>query len=456
MHRSQSHIVALAALLALSATPLARAASLVDVYEAARNHDPVVAGARAGLDVNRQTVPQARAAFLPSINASTSTGRSDFKSGGADTVESNTDSWNVGLQQSIVNVESWFNYRSAQTSVRGAEFQFGATEQQLISRTIQAYLNVLRADALLESARAQEAAVKRQLEQVQQRFDVGLVAITDVLEAQAVFDDAVVQRIQAVGDHDIRFEDLRTLTGQPYVAIDSLSEKLPIKNPEPNSAEEWVAIALETNLNIKIAESNLQAAEQSYRARRSAHLPTLSGSISTGHSETDRPNIRDVGVSESDTTNYALTLSVPIFQGGRTHSQAVQARAQAEQSRQQLLDQRQTISRDTRNLLRSVSTDVARVNARLKAIQSAQSALDATKTGYEVGTRNIVDVLQAQNRLYSSQFDYADSRYNYIIDLMLLKQAAGSLADEDLGDLNGFVDPNDPVTRLNSLRARGG
>jgi outer membrane protein len=160
--------------------------------------------------------------------------------------------------------------------------------------------------------------------------------------------------------------------------------------------------------------------------------------------------------SKTDQDTYALSITLPIYQGGLTSARAREARSLAEQARQLLLDRQLTVSRDTRNLFRSVATDVIRVGARLKAIASSESALEATETGYEVGTRNIVDVLQAQNRLYSSQFDYADSRYNYVIDLMLLKQAAGTLADEDLGDLNGFADPNDPVTRLTSLRSRGG
>ena len=147
-------------------------------------------------------------------------------------------------------------------------------------------------------------------------------------------------------------------------------------------------------------------------------------------------------------------MTLPIYQGGLTSSRAKEARALADQSRQQLVDRQLTVSRDTRNLFRAVQTDVVRVRARLKAIASSASALEATETGYEVGTRNIVDVLQAQQRLYSSQFDYADSRYNYVIDLMLLKQTSGTLTEEDVDDLNGYMDSDNPVTRLNSLRAR--
>ena len=161
-----------------------------------------------------------------------------------------------------------------------------------------------------------------------------------------------------------------------------------------------------------------------------------------------------VSGSKIDQDIYAVSINMPIYQGGFTSSRAREARSLAEQSRQLLLDQQLTVSRDTRNLFRAVATDVVRVKARLKAIASSESALEATETGYEVGTRNIVDVLQAQNRLYSSQFDYADSRYNYVTNFMLLKQTTGTLADADLQDLNKHADPNDTVEQLNSLRSR--
>ena len=140
-------------------------------------------------------------------------------------------------------------------------------------------------------------------------------------------------------------------------------------------------------------------------------------------------------------------MNLPIYQGGFTHSRRKEARALADQARDELLNQQLTVTRDARSLFQTVATDVVRVGARLKAIASSQSALEATETGYEVGTRNIVDVLQAQQRLYASQFDYADSRYNYVIDLMALKQVAGALVEEDVAELNQFADSSNPVLR---------
>ncbi|MCZ6618659.1 MAG: TolC family outer membrane protein, partial [Gammaproteobacteria bacterium] len=405
-------------LLLLTSTGTTWATNISDAYQDAINHDPVLGAAEAGLNATRQIVPQSRSALLPNVVAAGNTAwneRNFLLPKGVPDQNNNTHSWQVQLRQPVFDLEAWFNYRSAKSSVEGAEWSFAATEQDLIVRIVVAYLNVLRAEDLLESTESAEAAVKRQLEQVQQRFDVGLVAITDVLEARAVFDSTVVVRVQAAGDHDIFFETLRTLTGEPYGSIDRVLESLPIVNPSPGSDDEWVNTALATNLTILAATSQLQAAQNTLRARRSGYLPTIDATVNYGHSVSGGSSFggTSFGASKTDSDSYALSLTLPIYQGGLTSSRAKEARALADQSRQQLVDRQLTVSRDTRNLFRAVQTDVVRVRARLKAIASSASALDATETGYEVGTRNIVDVLQAQQRLYSSQFDYADSRYNY-------------------------------------------
>lgn len=459
-------------LLTLPLTQSANATDLADAYADAKANDPVLGAARAGLAATQQRVPQARSALLPNINlgGSSSWNERSFLSPAVNFTtgepirdpvtgrplrtpdqDFNEHQWQAQLRQPILDLESWYDYRSSKKGVESAEWDFASTEQQLIVRTVGAYLNVLRQEDLLDATEAAEAAVKRQLEQVQQRFDVGLVAITDVLEAQAAYDNAVVVRVQAAGDHEIFFETLRTLTGQPYTSVDRIAETLPVVDPSPSNEEEWVNTALATNLTIRSANALLASAERTLRARRSGHLPTIDATVSKSHFVTGGAAFLG---SKIDQEVYAVSINLPIYQGGFTSSRAREASALAEQSRQLLLDRQLTISRDTRNLFRAVATDVVRVKARLNSIASSESALEATETGYEVGTRNIVDVLDAQNRLYASQFDYADSRYNYIRNLMLLKQAAGTLEGEDLQDLNRFTDPNDPVEQLTNLRTR--
>jgi outer membrane protein len=446
-------LLSLTSLLIVSAESL-HAADLQDIYDSALKNDAVLGAAEAGYRARQEQIPQARSALLPNVGVGgTSTWNERQSSGQIPDQDFNEHGWQAGLRQPLMDFESFYNWRSAKYSVEAAEYEYLATEQALIVRVAQAYLNVLRAEALLEASVAQEAAVQRQLEQVQQRFDVGLVAITDVLEAQAAYDGAVVTRVQAAGDHDIFFETLNALTGEAYNEVDSLSETLPIVNPEPSNEEEWVDTALATNLNIKSIQSQLESTTRTLKARRSGHLPTIDASVNYNHFVTG--GLSFIG-GKTDSTSYGVSISLPIYQGGFTHSRAKEASALVDQSKQLLEDQVRTVRRDTRNLFRAVATDVVRVGARLKAIASTESALEATETGYEVGTRNIVDVLRAQQLLYSSQFDYADSRYNYVIDLLVLKQTTGTLNLDDLMELNTFTDPNTPVVRLASLRARSG
>lgn len=438
-----------------------QATNLLEVYNASYDNDPVLGAARAGYAATQQAVPQARARLLPNLNVNANTTYTERKFPGAVILDSNGNDqaipeqkfndhgWNAQLRQPVLDMNAWFTVGSARSSVRAAGFSLDATEQELIVRVVRAYLNVLRAQDLLDTTMAEETAVKRQLEQVQQRFDVGLVAITDVLESQAAYDSAVVRRIQANGDQNIFFETLRTLSGEGYDALARLSAKLPIVNPNPLDEQEWVASALGQNLGIRAAQQQLTAARRTLRARRSGHYPTIDATVTQVHSVTGSPNF--FSADTTDQTVYGLQFNLPLYSGGMVRARAKEAQALHSQAQELLLNQQRTVTRDTRNLYQAVATDVVRVRARLKAIKSSQSALDATETGYEVGTRNIVDVLQAQQRLFASQFDYADSRYNYVIDLMGLKQVAGVLIKADLAELNTFVDPKDQVIRLVSL-----
>ena len=436
---------------------------LADVYADAKIGDPVSGAAQANFRAIKENIPQTRSRMLPSINAGVSTTKSEIDFPGATDANPfsptfgqsipgesyNENGWNASLRQSIINVSNWASLKSAQSSVKAAEYDLKQTEQELIIRVVRAYMNVLRAQDYLDTSNAEVTAVNRQLEQVQQRFDVGLVAITDVLESQAAYDSALVRKIQADGDQGIFFQTLSTLTGITYEKLNRVSETLPIINPNPFQEAVWVKTAQEENLGILSAAEQLNSARKNMRAKRSERLPTVEGIVNKSHNVSGGRNF--FGSDTTDFTSFGLQLSLPIYNGGITRSRVKQAAAQADQANELLNNQRLTVIRDTRNLYRAVATDVVRVRARLKAIKSSTSALEAVETGYEVGTRNVVDVLQAQQRLFSSQFDYADSRYNYIINLMALKQAAGTLEEMDLMELNKFTDPSDQVIRHISL-----
>ena len=441
-------------------------ANLSEVYAQAVANDPVLAAARAMHQARQQGVPMARAGLLPSVGANASASRTTVTTDGTDLNPNSADfgspfpdreveqrRWGAGVNQTVLDMSSWFNYRSAISRAKEADWDLEAATQGLITRVAAAYLNVLRGEAALESVVASEEAVKRQLEQVQQRFDVGLVAITDVLEAKAAYDNEVVARIQAEGNHDIFFEGLRTLTANPVTEVDRLNDALPIVDPVPADENEWVNTALAGNYSVHAAREALKAAERDLRAQLSAHLPVVTASANYGASNGSQAfGSFVIPAQASANISYSLSVNMPIYQG-RTHAGVRQARHSLDQARQQLIGQELTVSRDVRNLYRAVVTEVVRVAARAEAIKSARSALEATQTGYEVGTRNIVDVLLAQRRLFSSQYDYATSRYDYVINLLQLKETAGVLASADIDELSQFTDAADPI-RPFSIRTR--
>ena len=457
----------LIAVILLTLVPLTQGASLEDVYRSAKDNDPVLGAADAGRLARKQSVVQSRASLLPTVSASGS--KSEQTRAYGSRLDMNPASptfgqtyqpededfeghnWSVDLQQPIINVANWFNWRSAKALSLQADSDYQTTQLALYTRVADAYLNVLRAQARLDSTLASEEAVKRQLEQTQQRFDVGLVAITDVLEATAAYDNAVVNRIQFTGDQGIYFESLTTITGISFDTIDRISTRLPIVNPDPRDENEWTNVALTSNPQLQSARDALRSAESSLRARLSGHLPTVS--FRAGYNESFSGGLSFYGNRTSGNT-YSLSASMPIFQGGAVHSRFTEQRHRVQESKERLRERELTTVRDTRNFFRAVMTDVARVEARVKAIKSRESALEAVRTGYEVGTRNIVELLQAQQNLFSSQYDYADSRYNYILDLLRLKQTTGVLSEDDILEISSYTDTSNPVRKLTTLSGR--
>lgn len=438
------------------------AVDLEQAYRDALENDPVLAGAIAANKISGENLWSGVSVLLPSLSANVNRGESDFerKRGTGDSeigdfiVEGKSEnaSWSVSINQALFNAQAIFQFFALRDQIKAADWDLVATEQALVLRVAQAYLDVLQAQDSLESSVAAEEAVQRQLEQVQQRFDVGLVAITDVLDATASYDLAVVDTLSARSNHGIFFESLRTVTGVDYSELGKLTDELPIESPQPIDEEEWVRAAMAGSPQIQSAKAQWDAAKKSRRASLSYLLPTvrLSGSQSY------REDPLSVFTDQSTTTSVSISASVPLFSGGRNISQARTSAWQQERAKQLYIQSQLTVARDTRNLFRLVQRDVDRVSARYKSIQSSQAALEATQTGYEVGTRNIVEVLQAQQRLYQNVLAYATSRYTYVLNGLRLKQTVGSLSAEDLQQLNQYIDPTDTVTKIMSASGRPG
>jgi len=431
---------------AFCASTISSAATLEEIYNLAVENDPELGAAEAVFLSRNEVVDQSRALILPSVivGGETSKNKREFISAGLPTSEFNDHSWFAVLNQPVFRLDSWYRFQQSKNIQAEAMATFAAEQQALLVRVAESYFAILDAEAALSASNAERDAVQRQLEQVQQRFDVGLVAITDVLESQAAFDSSTVKVIEAEGAQSTSFEPLVRLTGSVFNDINGLAENFPVRSPDPQNEDAWVQMALENNYQLAAARERLKTAERGLQLAKAGHYPTIDAQVQYGHSVSGGTNFLGEKI---DQTSAILSMNVPIYQGGGVRSQVKAAGYDVEAAQKSLdLIQRQVVE-NTRNLYIAINTDVARVRARLRGIESSQSALDATQTGYEVGTRNIVDVLNAQRNLFLSQFQYANARHLYVLDTLRLKQIVGTLSPQDLYDLNQFIANDIVVSR---------
>ncbi|BCR23237.1 TolC family outer membrane protein [Aquipseudomonas alcaligenes] len=430
--------------------PLASKTDLVTVYNEAVKNNADLAAARANYAAIKEVVPQARAGLLPNLSAGADSMNTDTKvdtrNGDIDSSRSGL-SYRANLSQPLFRADRWYQFQAAKATDQQYALQLSATEQNLILQSAETYFAVLRAQDTLASTKAEEAAFKRQLDQANERFDVGLSDKTDVLEAQAGYDTARANRILAERAVDDAFQALVTLTNREYASIEGILHSLPVLEPTPNDAKAWVDTAAQQNLNLQASNYAVNAAEETLRQNKAGHAPTLDAvaqyqkgdNDNLGFSNTDALSPYD---GDAEQTSIGLQLNIPIYSGGLTSSQVREAYQRLNQSEQERESLRRKVVENTRNLHRAVNTDVETVQARRQSIISNQSALEATEIGYQVGTRNIVDVLDAQRQLYSSVRNYNDARYDYILNNLRLKQAAGTLAPSDLEALSSFLKPD--------------
>ncbi len=426
--------------------PLSVNTDLVSVYQEAVNNNADLAAARAQYGAQKEVVPQARAGLLPNLSAGADSNnvRTQLDQPAA-TVNRDAHSWRATLSQPLFRADRWFQLQAAHAVNEQASLQLSATEQNLILQSAESYFAVLRAQDNLASTKAEENAFKRQLDQSNERFDVGLSDKTDVLQSQASYDTARANRILAQRQVDDAFEALITLTNRQYNAIQGIVHSLPVLPPMPNDAKAWVETAGRQNLNLLASNYAVTAAEETLRQRKAGHLPTLDAVAQYEKGDNDalgfgNPNQLPIpyGGDVSQRT-VGLRLNIPLYSGGLTSSQVRESYSRLDQSEQQREGLRRQVVENTRNLHRAVNTDVEQVQARRQSIISNQSAVEATEIGYQVGTRNIVDVLDSQRQLYASVRNYNNSRYDYILDNLRLKQAAGTLNPGDLQELTRYL-----------------
>jgi len=337
--------------------------------------------------------------------------------------------------------------KAAKSSSEAQDATYEAALQQLATRVATAYFQVLTNDDALTFAKANEQALARQLEQAQQRFDVGLSAITDVQDAKAQHDTAVAAVITAENTLADSREALTQITGKPADNLKKLREQLPMDAPAPNDPKAWVAEAVKSNPQILASQYNVESAEHSISSARAGHLPTVDATATYGKSTQWYENngtgaanaINRLNGNGRGQTTVGVTLNVPIFSGGATQSRVRQSIYQRDAAQDSLEATRRQVVRDTLNYYRSVVAGISKVEATKAAVESSESARDATQAGFEVGTRTIVDVLIAQQNLTQALSDYSQSRHQFILDKLLLKQTAGVPVEEALGEAGAVL-----------------
>lgn len=427
----------------LAATALAHGDNLLDIYKQAAQGDPQIRAAAAAHRAALEARPQSMAAFLPQVSANGSAARNRQEvANSSSTLISNrtsifnTRGYGLNLTQSVYHHDYYAQLRQADSRIAQADATYGAAEQDLIVRSATLYFDALAAHDSQSFAHAERDAIARQLEQAKQRFEVGLIAITDVQEAQARYDLTVAQAISADNLLDSQDEAVRELTGAQHEHLSGLGETLPLAVPEPNDMAQWVDTALKQNLQLSAAQAALQTAQDEISRQRAGHLPSVD---LVGSHAFQNIGGGSFGGRENTDDSVALQLNVPLFSGGLVSSRTREAVQLKEQSREQLEQIRRATERQSRDAFRGVMASISTVTALKQAVTSNQTALEAAQAGNEVGTRTLVDVLDAQSNLFRAKRDYARARYDYLLNTLRLKQAAGTLAPKDLEQVNGFL-----------------
>ncbi len=431
------HGVLALCLLALGPS-LSKAADLSQLYQQAITADPQLAAAEAGLRAAEAEAEQARAGLLPSIvlSASQTDSSTTGVSSGTPAQDSETGATALSLTQPLYRQDRWIQKHQGQLGHEIAQLQLEAAHQALALRLAQAYFGVLGAADNLTLAQAEQKAVSRQLEQARQRFKVGLIAITDVNEAQARYDLSLAQEIAAEAELDRAREELAEIIDQTPQQLHPLREGMVLTNPQPASRQVWIDRAFNNNLGIQIQQLQLEQAREEIARQRAGHYPTLD-LVAT---QTDS-QVESAGVTVSDVqdTSVSLQLTLPLYVGGATAAGTRVAQGRMEQALSALESERRAVRRQASQGYLAVLSDISRVKALRQALKSSQTALQATEAGFKVGTRTIVDVLNAQQALYRAQRDLSQAQYGYLLNWLNLKQAAGNLSEHDIDQINDLL-----------------
>lgn len=416
-----------------------QAENLMDIYKLAQQNDPAYLAAIAEYNAAREASPKAWAAVLPQINLSASHASTNDDYTVASTTTNlsyDTDAYTLSLRQTLYHQEQFDRISLADAQVAQAEARFNNAKLDLILRASTRYFDVLAADDNLVFAKANKEAIEQQLQQTKQRFEVGLTAITDVHEAQARYDQAVASEIQAQNQYFISLEALRELIRQQPGSLAKLDEASPLLAPDPENIDSWVKTALDRNLLLLAAQKAMDASRAGLSVARSGHYPTLD--LVADYTNTDA-GYGTSGPFTREGTTVQLQLNLPIYAGGGVNAASREAAALHQQSIELYEQQRRATERGTRNSYLTVIAFISGVKALKQALTSSQTALEATKAGFEVGTRTAVEVLNSQQLVFQAKSNYSKARYEYLLETLRLKQSAGILLEEDVANINRWL-----------------
>ncbi|MBL8255727.1 MAG: TolC family outer membrane protein [Pseudoxanthomonas mexicana] len=434
--------------LALALPSAAGATDLMQTYELARTGDPTLSIAESTRLIDKEGAARARAALLPLVSGSAGYTLTHDSRPGNPLGDGNSRSYGASVSQTIFDWSRIANLRGQRAVSQAADYTLASANNLLITRTSAAYFNVLIGIESLAAAETNEAASKKQFDYAQKRLDVGLAPITDVHEARAQYDSARANTILARNALDDSYRALAEITGQPISGLKGLPDDFRPELPPEQNAQGWVDRALDQNPGLKSAEYSLESAQHGVSSARAGHYPTLSfsGRYTNGTAWDSVPGTLS---QDGEGYNWGVTLTVPIFSGGATQSGVRQALAQRDRASDTLEQTRRALVRNTSNTYQALIAGVTEVEARRLAVVSAQSALDASQVGLEVGTRTVLDVLQNQRTLFQAQVEYAQARYRFLQNRLLLEQAAGTLDGADVQDVNRLLTA-DAEARLSS------
>lgn len=421
----------LSLLVGLGMSSHAFADDLYQVYQQALQNDPATLQSQANKDAAFSDIERSRAGLLPQISLTLAAGETYGD------LDRSTNDATLNISQSIYDRSLWVGLDRAEMIASQADAVLANDMQQLILRTVSAYFDTLQAKDDLQFAQAEKRAIERQLEQTKQRFEVGLTAITDVHEAQAQYDTSVAEEISAKNAVQNSLEALREITGNYYPKLNELNtEQFSASMPTPNNIHDWLKIADERNLELLISNASVDIAKFDIKSARAGHYPTVSLGGQANSNDTDGFSLNPASAGRFDTYSIELSVDVPIYSGGLVNASVESAKYRfvaASEDRERI---HRSVIRSVRSNYNDVAAAISRIKAFEQAVVSAQSALKATEAGFDVGTRTIVDVLNSTRNLFDARRNLSRVRYGYVVSVLNLKLAAGSLNVDDVTDIN--------------------